>query len=57
MIYEALRDVLLLARTELGFPIEEERYKKIMDDRIVAMKENLDIVYATIRQEVTQRME
>jgi len=56
-IYEALRDILLLARKELGFPIEEENYKETMNDRIVAMEKNLRDLFTEIRRQVEERMQ
>ncbi|HUT28545.1 MAG TPA: hypothetical protein VMX13_02045 [Sedimentisphaerales bacterium] len=55
-IYEASRDVLLLAREELGFPIDGIRYRKIMDDRIESMEKNLKELFAQIRSEVEKKM-
>ena len=56
-IYEASRDILLLARRELSFPIEEENYKRIMDSRIDAMEKNLEDLYAEIRKQVEERIQ
>jgi len=55
-IYEASRDVLLLAREELDFPIDEARYRKIMDDGIEAMGKNLEELFAHIRSEVEKKI-
>lgn len=55
-IYEASRDVLLLAREELDFPIDETRYKEIMDNRIESMEKNLEEFFAHIRSEVEKKM-
>jgi len=52
----ALRDVLLLARKELSFPIEENRYREIMDERINSMEKNLEELFVHIRQSVQARM-
>ena len=56
-IYTALRDVLLLARRELSFPIDEERYKNVMDIGIKAMEKNLNNFYTEIRDQVVKRMQ
>lgn len=56
-VYDASKDLLLLARRELRFPIEESDYAKIMNERITAMKSNLDSIFEKIREEVSQRME
>lgn len=55
-IYEASRDVLLLVREELDFPIDETRYKKIMDNRIESMKKDIEELFAHIRSEVEKKM-
>lgn len=55
-IYEASRDVLLLAREELDFPIDATRYKEIMDDRIEFVGKNLEEFFAHIRSEVEKKM-
>ena len=55
-IYEASRDVLLLAREELDFPIDEPRYKSIMDESVESMEKNLKDLYVHIRSEVEKKM-
>jgi len=55
-IYKASRDVLLLAREELEFPIDENQYKAIMDESIESMEKNLEELYVNIRSEVEKRM-
>lgn len=56
-IYEASRDVLLLARKELSFPIDEETYKGIMNEGIVSMEKNLENLYAEIRKQVEEKIQ
>ena len=55
-IYEASSDVLLLAREELDFPIDEPRYKSIMDESVESMEKNLKDLYVHIRSEVEKKM-
>lgn len=55
-IYESSRDVLLLAREELDFPIDEPRYKSIMDESVESMEKNLKDLYVHIRREVEKKM-
>ncbi len=56
-ISEASRDFLLLAREELAFPIDEKRYRTIMDKRIESMEKNLEDLFSHIRKEVEQKMQ
>ena len=55
-IYEASRDVLLLAREELDFSIDETQYTAIMDECIDSMEKNLEELCAHIRIEVGKKM-
>ncbi len=55
-IYEASRDVLLLAREELNFSIDENRYRNVMDTRIRSMEENYKKFSANIRLQVEDKM-
>jgi len=57
IIYESSRDVLLLARKELNFPIEEENYSRIINERLNAMEVNLEKSYAVIRQQAEEIMQ
>jgi len=56
-IYEAMRDILLLARRELSFPIEEENYKEIMNSRIDGMEKSLRDFFAEIRKQAVEKMQ
>ena len=56
IIYESSRDVLLLARKELAFPIDETRYKEIMDERIKSMEASLESLFSEIRKQVEEKM-
>ncbi len=55
-IYEASRDVLLLARQELSFPIDRERYRSIIDNRLELMTRNLQDL-TEIRKQVLSKMQ
>jgi len=55
-IFQASRDVLLLAREELDFPIDETKYKAIMDERIESMEKNIEELYVHIRSEVEKKI-
>lgn len=56
-IYEALRDVLLLARQELSFPIEQERYKQIIDKQIELTVRQLEGFLVEIRKQVSEKIQ
>jgi len=56
-IYEALLDALLLARQELSFSIDQERYKAIMVEHTDLMSRNLGECLAEIRKQVLAKMQ
>lgn len=56
-IYEALLDTLLLARQELSFPIDQERYKAIMVEHTDLISRNLEECLAEIRKQVLAKMQ
>ena len=56
-IYEVLLDVLLLARQELSFSIDQERYKAIMIESTDLMSRNLGECLAEIRKQVLAKMQ
>jgi hypothetical protein len=56
-IYEASRDVLLLARRELSFPIDEARYKDVMDQYLgEGAKQSADM-FTELRRQCLQKMD
>lgn len=55
-LYEASRDVLLLARKELSFPIDEGRYKSLMDDRIESMSKDIEELCQEVRKQVQDKL-
>lgn len=55
-IYDGLQDVLLLARRELSFPIDQERYKAIMVKHTDLVIKNLEELLAEIRKRVLAKM-
>ncbi len=55
-IHESCRDVLLLARRELSFPIDEAVYKNIMTASIDAAVQHLDELFSEIRKQVEEKM-
>jgi len=56
-IYESARDLLMLARKELCFPVDEERYRAIMDERIESMRRTSGEFFTEIRKQVKERMQ
>ena len=56
-IYESSRDVLLLARRELSFAIDQERYRIIIDKYIESMERTVEELFAEIRKQVTEKMQ
>ena len=56
-INEALIAVLLLARQELSFPIDHEKYKEIINERMKSVGKNLGIFMNEIRKQVLARMQ
>jgi len=55
-IYEASRDVLLLARRELSFAIDEEKYRKIMQERLEFEERTADSFLTEIRELVQEKI-
>jgi hypothetical protein len=56
-IYEASRDVLLLARRELSFPIDETRYKNMMDQYLGETEKQLADISAEVQRQCLQKMD
>jgi len=56
-IYDALRDVLLFARQELSFSIDQERYKILITARTESIIRNLEKCLAEIRKQVLAKMQ
>lgn len=57
VIYETLRDVLLIARQELSFPINKERYREIIDNQIESTTNNLERMFKDIRKQIETKMQ
>jgi hypothetical protein len=55
-IYKVLSDVLLVARRELSFTIEFDKYKEIMENATSLESENLEGFLADIRKQVQIKM-
>lgn len=55
-VFAALKDVMVLARQELGFSIEEGPYSELMRDHADKMAHLLNELMFDIRQQVTERM-
>lgn len=56
-IYDALRDVLLFARQELSFAIDQERYKALITERTESTIRNLEKCLTEIRKQVLSKMQ
>jgi mannitol-specific phosphotransferase system IIBC component len=56
-IYDALKDVLLFARQELSFSIDQERYKTLITEQTESTIRNLDKFLAEIRKQVLAKMQ
>jgi len=55
-IYESSRDVLLLARRELSFAIDQERYRMTIDKYRESMERTVEEFFAEVRKQVQERM-
>jgi gas vesicle protein len=53
-IYESFRDVLLLARRELSFAIDQERYKVIIDKNLESMERTSKKLFTEIRKQFAE---
>ena len=56
-IYDALRDVLLFARQELSFSIDQERYKALITEQTELAIRNLEECLAEIRKQILSKMQ
>jgi hypothetical protein len=56
-VFEAVRDVLVFAREELGFALEKERYVKLMTDHTNKVVLSLTELMSDIRRQVHERMQ
>jgi hypothetical protein len=56
-IYESTRDVLLLARRELYFDIDQERYRIIIDKYMESMERTSEELFAEIRKQIQERIQ
>jgi hypothetical protein len=56
-IYDALRDVLLFARQELSFSIDQERYKALITKQTESTIRNLEKFLAEIRKQILAKMQ
>ena len=55
-VYETLRGVLLIARKELAFPIDEEQYATMLNQATELALADTDKLIKEIRSEVTKRL-
>ena len=56
-VYVALRKVLLMARRELAFPIDEKQYSAILSDATEIALANIDSLYEEIRSQIAKKLE
>jgi hypothetical protein len=56
-LYESFRDLLLLARRELSFAIDEERYRMILDKYMESMERTYEEFFAEVRKQFQERMQ
>jgi len=56
-IYESSRDVLLLARRELSFAIDQERYRMTIDKYRESMERTVEEFLAEVRKQAQERMQ
>lgn len=56
-IYEALRNVLLMARRELAFPIDEREYTTMLTQVTESALTNMKSLLDEIRTEITQKLQ
>jgi len=56
-VYGALRNVLLMARRELGFPINESQYLAILNQATELALDNLKSLFDEIRSEISKRLQ
>ena len=55
-VFEVLRDLLVLARDELGFSIDKDRYVTLMTDHADRMVALLNDLMSEVRRQVAERM-
>ncbi|MHC4618689.1 MAG: hypothetical protein ACYTEQ_13160 [Planctomycetota bacterium] len=56
-IAESSRDVLLLARRELSFAIDEEMYRIVIDRSMESMERTVEGLFTEVRKQVAERMQ
>lgn len=56
-IYEPLKEILLLARKELSFPINEDQYRQIINTQTESDTKNIQNFLSEIREQVIKRMQ
>jgi hypothetical protein len=56
-VYRAAGDILLLARSELKFPIEETKYRILLDARIEALDATRRELMQQVRQTVAEKLQ
>ncbi len=54
-VYDTLRNVLLIARRELAFPIDERQYSNILNQATELALSEMDKFIDEIRSEVARR--
>ena len=54
-IYNAMKDMLLVSRKELGFPINEKEYSILIDQSTTAALVSIHNLYKEIRTQVKQK--
>ncbi len=55
-VYGALRKVLLMARRELSFPIDEKQYSTILSGATEIALANIDSLYKEIRSQIAKKL-
>ena len=56
-VYEAIRAVLLLARRELAFPIDEAEYTAMLTQSTDSALSQMDSLIKEMRTEINKKME
>lgn len=56
-VYEAVRNVLLMARRELAFPIDESAYATLINQSTDMVLTSIEDLYNEIRAQIRQKME
>jgi len=56
-VYEGLREVLLIARQELGFPIDAEEYSKLIAEATAAAQTSVKSLLQEVREQVLLKIQ